>query len=132
MSRDVPGKSIGALPSIVLAKRRPCRSFTVFDRDPKLSLFWRYEMVVKEIVIKNPSGLQSKAAAVFIQKASGYKSSIWVFKGDKKANGKSLLGILSLEIGKGDKIKLSVEGEDEAEVAAELEEYLVTDTGDIG
>ncbi|MGE5613246.1 MAG: HPr family phosphocarrier protein [Bacillota bacterium] len=89
-------------------------------------------MVVKEIVIKNPSGLQSKAAAVFIQKASGYKSSIWVFKGDKKANGKSLLGILSLEIGKGDKIKLSVEGEDEAEVAAELEEYLVTDTGDIG
>jgi phosphocarrier protein HPr len=88
-------------------------------------------MIEKEIVIKNPSGLQSKMAAVFIQKASGYKSGIWVFKGERKANGKSLLGILSLGIGKGDKITLSVEGEDETEAAAELEKYLVADTGDI-
>jgi phosphocarrier protein HPr len=89
-------------------------------------------MVVKEIVIKNPSGLQSKSAAIFIQKASGYKSSIWVIKGNRKANGKSLLGILSLGIGKGEEISLSAEGEDERDAAAELEKYLVTDLGDIG
>lgn len=89
-------------------------------------------MIEKNIVINSPSGLQSKSAAVFIQKASGYKSDVWVFKGDRKANGKSLLGILSLGIGKGDKIKLSVEGADEAEAAAGLEKYLVTDIGDIG
>ncbi|MGI6668544.1 MAG: HPr family phosphocarrier protein [Acetivibrionales bacterium] len=88
-------------------------------------------MVEKEIVIKSPSGLQSKSAAVFIQKASGYKSDVWVFKGGKKADGKSLLGILSLEIRKGDKITLSVEGGDEAEAAAGLEKYLVTDIGDV-
>ena len=31
-------------------------------------------MVVKEVIIKNQSGLQSKSAAVFIQKASNFKS----------------------------------------------------------
>jgi len=94
--------------------------------------FGGVEMIEKEIVIKNPSGLQSKSAAIFIQKASSYKSGIWVFKDERKANGKSLLGILSLGIGNGDKITLFVEGEDETAAAAELEKYLVTDTGDTG
>lgn len=81
-------------------------------------------MVVKEIVIKNPSGLQSKSAAVFIQKASAYKSSIWVEKEERKANAKSLLGLLSLSIGNGSRVILKVEGEDEALAAKELEEHL--------
>lgn len=89
-------------------------------------------MIEKGIVIKNPSGLQSKSAVIFIQKASGYKSNIWILKGKRKANGKSLLGILSLGIGKGEEISLSAEGEDERDAAAELENYLVTDLGDIG
>lgn len=89
-------------------------------------------MVAKDIVIKNPSGLQSKSAAIFIQKASSYKSNIWVVKGERKANGKSLLGVLSLGIGKDAAVCLTAEGDDEAEAAAELEKYLLSDTGEIG
>lgn len=81
-------------------------------------------MIVKEITIKNPSGLQSKTAAVFIQKASSYKSSIWIEKDERKANAKSLLGLLSLGIGSGTKVVVMVEGEDEKKAAEELEEYL--------
>lgn len=84
-------------------------------------------MVVKEIVIKNKSGLQSKSAAVFIQKASNFKSDIWVEKEERKANGKSLLGLLSLGIGFGSKVVVIAEGEDEERAANELENYLVTD-----
>jgi len=87
-------------------------------------------MIVKEIVIKNPIGLQSKSAAIFIQKASGYKSSIWIAKNERKANAKSLLGVLSLNIENGMKVQLSVEGDDEAEAAEELERYLLSDTGE--
>jgi len=87
-------------------------------------------MIVKEIVIKNPIGLQSKSAAIFIQKASGYKSSIWIAKNERKANAKSLLGVLSLSIDNGMKVQLSVEGDDEAEAAEELERYLLLDTGE--
>ncbi len=87
-------------------------------------------MIVKEIVIRNPGGLQSKSAAIFIQKASGYKSSIWIAKNERKANAKSLLGVLSLSIGNGNAVQLSVEGDDEAEAVEELEKYLLLDTGE--
>jgi phosphocarrier protein HPr len=88
-------------------------------------------MIVKEIIIKSSSGLQSKSAAVFIQKASNYKSSIWIVKDERKANAKSLLGVLSLGIGKGAKLAITVEGEDEADAAADLEKYLLSDMGEI-
>lgn len=88
-------------------------------------------MIVKEILIKSSSGLQSKSAAIFIQKASNYKSSIWISKDERKANAKSLLGVLSLGIGSGTKLSVTIEGEDEAEAAAELQKYLVSDMGEI-
>ena len=74
--------------------------------------------------------MQSKAAAIFIQKATGYEANIWITKGERKANGKSLLGVLSLGI-KGDQvILLTADGNDEAEAISELESYLLSDTGE--
>lgn len=84
-------------------------------------------MEVREIIIKNQSGLQSKSAAVFIQKASGYKSDIWIEKEERKANGKSLLGLLSLGIGFGSRVSIIAEGEDEDRAANELESFLTND-----
>jgi len=81
-------------------------------------------MVSKEVIIKNKTGLQSKAAAVFIHKANNYKSSIWIEKDERKANAKSLLGLLSLGIGANAKVVLTAEGEDEDIAVRELEEYL--------
>lgn len=89
-------------------------------------------MVIKDIIIKSPSGLRSKLAAFFIQRASNYKSNIWVAKGERKANAKSLLGILSLDIGQGAEVSVTAEGDDEMEAASELEKYLLSDTGEIG
>ncbi|NLD48870.1 MAG: HPr family phosphocarrier protein [Clostridiaceae bacterium] len=87
-------------------------------------------MVKKEILVANESGLESKPAAMFIQKASNYKSSVWVEKGERKANAKSLLGLLSLGVGNGSRIMLIAEGEDEEEAALELEKYLVSSLGE--
>jgi phosphocarrier protein HPr len=85
-------------------------------------------MEVREITIKNQSGLQSKSAAVFIQKASNFKSDIWIEKEERKANGKSLLGLLSLAIGFGSRVIIIADGEDEDKAANELENFLMTDT----
>jgi phosphocarrier protein HPr len=81
-------------------------------------------VVVKNIEIKSVLGLQSKIAAVFIQKVSNYKSSVWIEKGERKANAKSLLGLLSLGISSGSKIMVIIEGEDEEKAGQELEDYL--------
>ena len=63
-------------------------------------------------------------AAVFIQKASNYKSRIWIESNERKANAKSLLGLLSLGIYKGAKVTIIADGEDEQKAVEELEEYL--------
>lgn len=81
-------------------------------------------MIRKELTVNNRAGLQSKTAAIFIQKASGYKSNIWIEKAERKANAKSLLGLLSLCIADGNKVVVIAEGEDEAKAIEELEEYL--------
>lgn len=83
-------------------------------------------MVIKDVVIKNETGLQSKSAAVFIQKASSYKASIWIEKAERKANAKSLLGLLSLGIGNGSRVSIIAEGEDEVKAVEELEEFLTS------
>lgn len=81
-------------------------------------------MLSKEIIIKNESGLESKVAARLIQKASGYESNIWIQKNDRKANAKSLLGILSLGISKGEKVLLIADGADEQLAISELELFV--------
>ncbi len=85
-------------------------------------------MLTKEIIVKNNIGLQSKTTAVFIHKANNFKSGIWIENEERKANAKSLLGLLSLGIGLGSKIILSVEGEDEELAMQELERYLTSDS----
>ena len=57
--------------------------------------------------------LHARPATFFIQKANCYKSSIWVEKGDRKVNAKSLLGVLSLGIAKGMTVTLIADGVDE-------------------
>jgi phosphotransferase system HPr (HPr) family protein len=87
-------------------------------------------MTKKEVTVNNVSGLESKPAALFIQKASNFKASIWVEKGERKANAKSLLGLLSLGVGNGNKITIIAEGEDEDQAVNALESYLITDLGE--
>ncbi len=81
-------------------------------------------MTSKDINIKNSVGLHARPATFFIQKANTYKSSIWVESGDRRANAKSLLGVLSLAIVKGMDITIIADGPDEAEALEGLAELV--------
>ncbi len=81
-------------------------------------------MISKEITITNSVGLHARPATYFIQKANTYKSSLWVECGERRANAKSLLGILSLGISKGTKIMIIADGADEKEALEGLEELV--------
>ncbi len=70
-------------------------------------------MISKEVTVLNSVGLHARPATYFIQKANNYKSSLWVECGDRRANAKSLLGILSLGITKGTRINIIADGADE-------------------
>ena len=70
-------------------------------------------MCVKDVAVQNQVGLHSRPATFFIQKANEFKSSIWVEKEERRVNAKSLLGVLSLGIVGGTKIRIIADGLDE-------------------
>ena len=82
-------------------------------------------MTSKEITITNSVGLHARPATYFIQKANTYKSSVWVECGERRANAKSLLGVLSLGISKGSKIMLIADGPDEADALEGLSSLIL-------
>ena len=81
-------------------------------------------MIKTDVTIRNEKGLHARPATFFIQKANAFKSSVWVENGTRKANAKSLLGVLSLAVSKGDVITLSAEGVDEAEAVVGLAQLI--------
>ena len=70
-------------------------------------------MFVKDVMVQNKVGLHARPATFFIQKANEFKCSIWVEKDERRANAKSLLGVLSLGIVGGTTIRLIADGVDE-------------------
>ncbi len=83
-------------------------------------------MITKEMTVQNQVGLHARPATFFIQKANEFKSSIWVEKEERRANAKSLLGVLSLGIKGGTTIKIVADGVDEEIAIAKLEELIVS------
>ncbi len=87
-------------------------------------------MTSKEVVVRNASGLHARPATFFIQKANSYKSSVWVENGDRRANAKSLLGVLSLAVAKGVSINIIADGPDEEEAVTGLADLIETSLTD--
>lgn len=61
----------------------------------------------------------------FVQKANEFKSMISVIEGNRKANAKSLLGVMALELSEGMSVTLTADGPDEAEAINQLIALLV-------
>ncbi|MGI5919816.1 MAG: HPr family phosphocarrier protein [Christensenellales bacterium] len=84
-------------------------------------------MQAKELTIKNPEGLRASKAAMFVQVAGGFTSQIFVEKGNKKINAKSIMGVLSLGVGPGEKIYVFANGKDEKEAIEAIEKLVNTE-----
>jgi len=77
-------------------------------------------MVSKEIIVKSSTGLHARPATLLVKKASSFKSDIYIEFNGKKANVKSLIGVLSLGVTKDSDIIVSINGDDEAYALEEL------------
>lgn len=62
--------------------------------------------------ICNDKGLHARAATLFVKQASQFESEIEVFRGDTKANGKSIMSLLILAAPKGAEIEIQASGHD--------------------
>ncbi len=84
-------------------------------------------MIKEEVELANETGLHARAASLFVNKASSFKSEITIVKDGKEYDGKSIMGILSMGAVKGDKILIKAEGNDEEEAIKALVELIKSD-----
>jgi len=69
-------------------------------------------MATIELEIINKLGLHARAAAKFVALASEFQADITLCKGERCANGKSIMGIMMLAAGKGSRMDIRAEGDD--------------------
>lgn len=70
-------------------------------------------MVAKEVLVKNSTGLHARPATLLVKKASSFKSDVSIEFNGRKANVKSLIGVLSLGVTKNSTVKVIASGDDE-------------------
>ena len=81
-------------------------------------------MTSRKVEVKNNIGLHASPAAFFINEACSFRT-IWVEKGDRKANAKSLMSVLSLCARQGESLLITADGEDEVAAVDALEDLLL-------
>lgn len=77
-------------------------------------------MIESTVTIVNKLGLHARAASRLVNCASGFASEIWISRGTREINGKSIMGVLTLAAGRGTELKLRADGSDEAAAIAAI------------
>lgn len=72
-------------------------------------------MLSTETEIVNKLGLHARASAKLTQLAGSFKCEVWMAKGERRINAKSIMGVMMLAAGKGSKVTVETDGSDEME-----------------
>lgn len=81
-------------------------------------------MIEKNLRIRNKWGLHARPAGRFIRLAAKFSSDVYLEKEGEKANGKSILEILSLALEYDSCVKIIVNGKDEEDAIKTIEDFL--------
>ena len=81
-------------------------------------------MIEFEAKVNNKIGLHLRAAGEFVKLAARFDSDVLVIKDGRKANGKSILGLASLAVGRGSTITVRIDGSDEVEARNAIEQLI--------
>lgn len=68
----------------------------------------------KKLTIKSEEGIQAGSASLLVQVTGKFASTIWIEQGSKRVNAKSIMGVLSLRLRRGDSFFITAVGSDEA------------------
>jgi phosphocarrier protein len=78
----------------------------------------------KTVKITNDTGLHARPASQLVKKAGKFESKIEIMTQNKEVNAKSIMGIMSLGLGKGDEITLRADGDDAKAALKTLVEFI--------
>lgn len=73
-------------------------------------------MASREVMIRNEFGLHARAATRLVECANLFDCEVWLSHGDKRVDGKSIMGLLTLAAGPGMSVEIETLG-NQAQVA---------------
>lgn len=68
-------------------------------------------------------GIHARPAGMLVKCAAKFSSEITIYKDEKSADAKRIFAVMGLAAKKGDTVRVTVSGEDEAEAAEEIEGF---------
>jgi phosphocarrier protein len=78
------------------------------------------QLAKRDVRIRNQLGMHARAAVKFVQLANKYRSEVKVSKDGNEANGKSIMGLLTLVAAVGSTMTIVCEGDDADNAVAAL------------
>ena len=70
-------------------------------------------MIKTRTTINNKLGLHARASAKFTKLAGSFASEVWMSKGERRVNAKSIMGVMMLAAGIGSRVEIETNGADE-------------------
>ena len=71
-------------------------------------------MIKTRTTISNKLGLHARASAKLTKLAGSFGSEVWMSKGERRVNAKSIMGVMMLAAGIGSSVEIETDGADEA------------------
>jgi phosphocarrier protein len=72
-------------------------------------------MIRKNKTISNKLGLHARASAKLTKLAGAYPCEVWISRGERRVNAKSIMGVMMLAAGVGTEVTLETDGPREQE-----------------
>ena len=70
-------------------------------------------MIKTRTTISNKLGLHARASAKLTKLAGSFGSEVWMSKGERRVNAKSIMGVMMLAAGIGSSVEIETDGADE-------------------
>lgn len=80
-------------------------------------------MIARSVEITSESGLHARPASMLVKESGRFQSNLTLRKDDKEVDLKSILGVMSLAVAKGDTVTIIADGPDEQEAVTQLAEF---------
>jgi phosphocarrier protein HPr len=77
-------------------------------------------MIKTTTTISNKLGLHARASAKLTKLAGSFPCEVWMAKGERRVNAKSIMGVMMLAAGMGSTVVIDVDGEREEEAMSAL------------
>ena len=72
-------------------------------------------MIKTTATISNKLGLHARASAKLTKLAGSFPCEVWIARGERRVNAKSIMGVMMLAAGIGSQVEIDVDGEREQE-----------------